>query len=79
MTNDNDIMNLPEGKECGDCRHFLIHCQQIISCQSISTVCDWFPIRFAQKCRMCGDRLYDGKCKNIDCAEFWKQPDHEED
>ncbi len=39
-------MDLPEGRTCGDCRHFKRTCEWLISCKPERTSCDWWPVRF---------------------------------
>ena len=29
-------------------------------------------LRINNLCTTCGDSVYDGKCKNIDCGKFWE-------
>ena len=41
-------MVLPNGKTCGDCKHFKPKCEWLISCKTERTQCDWWPIRFVQ-------------------------------
>lgn len=42
---DEDKMNLPDGKTCGDCGHFR-RCNLIFGHVAGDEVCDWAPSRF---------------------------------
>lgn len=41
-------MQLPEGKTCADCHHFLRFCKSFFGCKPTNTECDWSPSRFVQ-------------------------------
>lgn len=41
-------MDLPEGKTCGDCKHFY-RCFKIYGHIAEDESCDWAPSRFSQK------------------------------
>ena len=43
--NDEDKMNLPEGKTCGDCVHCR-RCTMMFGHIPADEVCDWSPSRF---------------------------------
>ena len=40
-------MNLPEGKKCGDCRHYN-YCKMLFGANKENSRCDFEPIRFAE-------------------------------
>lgn len=40
-------MRLPDGAMCGDCALYYDHCRPLIQVHAESTVCDFFPRRFA--------------------------------
>ncbi len=42
------LMDLPEGKTCGDCLH-IRRCQSIFGHIPEDEVCDWFPSRYAER------------------------------
>lgn len=45
---DEDRMNLPEGKTCGDCVHAR-RCTMMFGHIPADEVCDWAPSRFREK------------------------------
>lgn len=45
---DNEQMNLPEGKTCGDCVHCR-RCTLMFGHIPADEVCDWSPSRFREK------------------------------
>ena len=45
-----DDMALPEGKTCGDCRHWLERCRDLFGVEEGDMqYCDWYPSRFAER------------------------------
>lgn len=41
-------MALPEGKACGDCRHFA-HCHAMYGVAAVYAQCDFYPVRFIER------------------------------
>lgn len=46
-TENADLMNLPEGKTCGDCVHYR-RCTLMFGHIPSDEVCDWSPSRFTE-------------------------------
>lgn len=45
---DKTCMELPDGKSCGECKHFR-HCAAFYAHAATDTYCDFFPRRFVQR------------------------------
>ena len=58
---DADKMSLPEGKTCGDCRHFR-RCNGIYGHIAAYEVCDWAPSRFIATQHNSRDTRPQGEC-----------------